>query len=140
MMEKQELISQYDRFLSQLREEIKEFYWLYNFFFIIESALVGAIFLEKVSESYLLIAKILGILFSIYWFWVMLKQKLWRDNWLDKIKDIEKELKYDEKFSMWPKDKSFFFGRGGLWKLLLWLPIGFIFIWLSLIIFSNLFL
>ena len=40
-MDKTELIKQYDRFIDQLRTEVKDLYWLYNFFFLIESALLG---------------------------------------------------------------------------------------------------
>lgn len=136
-MERQELIAQYDKFISQVREEIRELYWLYNFFFIIESSLMVAVFTGNISENYLSLAKIIGLLFSCYWFWIIRKQKLWRDNWLSRIVDIEAEIKYSEEFSMWPKYQSsfidFLIRKNGLWQALFFLPIGFAIMWLILL-------
>jgi len=136
-MKRSEIVAQYDRFITQVREEIKALYWLYNFFFLIESALVGAVFLDKLSDYYLLFAKITGLLSSIYWFWVNRKQKLWRDHWLIRIADIETELRY-KKIRMWPKDPSsffyFLFRKNGLWRALFILPIGFAVTWVLLLI------
>jgi hypothetical protein len=51
-MERQELLKQYDRFIEQVRTEVKDLYWLYNFFFFIDSALVGGIFFGKLAPAY----------------------------------------------------------------------------------------
>lgn len=132
-MRRSELIAQYYGFISQLREEVKEFYWFYNLFFLIESALISLIITEGLKAKYLLITHVIGLLLSIYWLWVLNKQKLWRDEWLSKIKNLENQLKYPEKLQMWTEDKSdFIAGKNGLWRLLSFLPIGFIILWLIL--------
>lgn len=134
-MTKEEMEKQYDRFLEQLRKEVSELYWLYNFFFIIQSSLVYGIVSGNVN-SYILFVKIAGLLMSGYWWWAVYKQKGWRDVWLEKLKDMEGELQYPSKFQMWTQDESSFIsGRRGLWKLLMYLPIGFILLWLGLMLY-----
>lgn len=138
-MERQELIAQYDRFISQTREEIRGLYWLYNFFFLIESALVGGVFTGQLSGDYLLFGKLFGLVSSFYWFWVVRKQKLWRDHWMERILSVEKRLGYQE-LALWPHDPSslsdFLFRKNGLWRALFILPLGFTTVWLALIFVS----
>lgn len=140
-MDRLEIQKQYDRFLSQVREEAKDLYWLYNFFFVIESAMLGALFVGKLSPEYTHIAEISAITLSIYWFIIVRKQRLWRNNWVKRIQILEKELGYESQFQMWPektKDtrvlKEYIFGKRGLWRFLFLLPIGFAAVWIIIFI------
>jgi hypothetical protein len=139
-MERNELIQQYDRYISQVKEEAKDLYWLYNFFFVVNSALIGSVFIGKLNSQYLLIAKIIGILLSIYWLIIVRKQRLWRNNWVTRIQYLEEKLSYEEDIRMWSKKdktnrtcKSYIFGRYGLWRFLFGLPIGFMIVWTVLL-------
>ncbi len=131
-MDKNDLLKQYDRFISQLHIEVDQMFWLYNFFFAIDSALMGIIFLKKTDGLSLLFIIIIGFVFSIYWDYIMRKKNSWRENWLRRINDIEKNeiIKIPEEFQMWPKNIG---TKSGLWKKLFWLPKGFIITWIIII-------
>src|SRR6187551_349198 len=140
-MNRDELIKQYDRYIDQVRTEAKDLYWLYNFFFVVDSALLGAVFVGKLTHAYLGIASIAGIFMSFYWFAIIRKQRMWRNNWVSRIQMIEAELGYEEKFQMWGgKNRSdnffrdYIIGKRGLWRFLFLLPIGFVAIWGYLIV------
>ena|SRR3989338_9317030 len=140
-MEKQDLKEQYDRLLTQVREEIKELYWLYNFFFVIESALLGALFVEKLHIEYIPLAQIIGLVLALYWVYIIRKQRMWRNDWVDKIQRIEEQIGLPDDIAMWPKSavnyrpiREYIFGKRGLWKLLFCLPIGFAIVWTLLLI------
>lgn len=134
-MNRDELIDQYDRFVDQLREEVKNLYWLFNFFFVIESTFMGALFFGKLNPDYLLPVQLMGLALALYWFWIGSKQKAWRDHWYDRISLVEKELGYDEKFPIFPWDESsFLYGRRGLWRALLFLPACYALVWLVMIV------
>src|SRR3989338_6859114 len=129
-MQKEDLQKQFDRFLSQVREEAKDLYWLYNFFFVVESALLGALFVGKLNPIYLYLAQIVGITLSIYWLIIVHKQRLWRNNWTQRIQKIEDSLGHPEQFQMWPESlkrerhaRDYVLGRRGLWRFLFLLPI-----------------
>lgn len=139
-MKRKELIEQYDRFIDQVRTEAKDLYWLYNFFFVIESAMVGAVFIGKISNVYLKIAQVCGLILSIYWFMIIRKQRMWRNNWVMRIQVIETELDYPRHLQMWRKKtpapnlfKEYLLGKRGMWRALFLLPVGFGILWLILI-------
>ena len=136
-MNKEFLEKQYDRFIAQVRSEIDGLYRLYNFFFAIESAIFVAIFAGKISTGYLHVAQLTGLILSFYWFFLLRKQKLWRDAWIRRIGAIEKELGYED-FQMWPhKEGSMWdvlIGKNRLWNWLLFLPILFMVIWAYLLV------
>lgn len=133
--------AQYDRFIAQLREEVKELYWLYNFFFALNSAALGAFFLGKINQNECAVP-IIGIFISLYWAWITNKQRLWRDDWIKKIKIIEVKLGYQEEFRMWRdiESESFsknlhelFLGKRLIWRALLILPVLFCIAWIGLL-------
>src|SRR3989338_1622492 len=134
-MQPQDLQKQYDRFLSQVREEAKDLYWLYNFFFVIESALLGSFFLGKMSPEYFRMGEIAGGILAIYWLIIVHKQRIWRNDLIKRIQDMENVLGYRDDFQMWPAKtdratlKDYLVGKRGLWRLLFLLPIGFATIW-----------
>ncbi|OGI67311.1 hypothetical protein A2732_02395 [Candidatus Nomurabacteria bacterium RIFCSPHIGHO2_01_FULL_40_10] len=139
-MEVKYLQKQYDRFLSQVKEEAKDLYWLYNFFFIIESALVGALLVGKIVPDYLFKAQISGLILALYWFMIVHKQRLWRNSLIQRIQKIEEVLKYENDFQMWPPKpqgagffREYILGKRGLWRSLFLLPLGFAIFWLMLI-------
>lgn len=135
---REELLEQYDRFIDQVRTEIKDLYWLYNFFFFVDSALLGSIFFGKINNSFAFLVEITGILLSCYWLIVMRKQYHWRNEWVRKIQYLEERLGYEKDMQMWktkrpPQNfwKQYMVGKHGLWKWLMILPLGFIIIWIS---------
>lgn len=139
-MEKQELKEQYDRLLDQVRAEVRDLYWLYNFFFVIESALLGALFVEKIGEAYAPLAQLIGFILALYWLYIIRKQRMWRNDWVEKIQRVEEKLGVSDDIAMWPKSAvnhrpfgSYLFGKRGLWKLLFCLPIGFAAVWILLL-------
>lgn len=140
-MDRKELLDQYDRFIDQVRLEIKDLYWLYNFFFVVESATLGSFFMGKINHPYETIAEISGLFLSIYWFIIIRKKRLWRNNWVSRIQIIEKKLEYDDDLQMWPARKSkrvpkdYLVGRKGMWRFLFALPICFGIIWIVLLTF-----
>ena len=140
-MERDELLKQYDRFIDQVREEAKDLYWLYNFFFLINSALLGSVFIGRLQNDYLTLGKIVGMVLSLYWLGIVRKQRMWRNDWVKKIQYIEELLGYEQKFQMWKKKyrnrdffKDYLFGKHGVWRWLFVLPIGFGIIWISLLL------
>lgn len=140
-MEKQELKEQYGRLVDQVRAEVRDLYWLYNFFFVIESALLGALFVEKISFEYESLAKIIGFVLALYWLFIIRKQRMWRNDWVHKIQQVEERLGVEDSIAMWPKSavnhrpiSAYIFGKRGLWKLLFCLPIGFAIVWAFLIL------
>lgn len=141
-MSPEDLQKQYDRFLSQTKEEAKDLYWLYNFFFVIESALLGALLVGKLSLTYLSLAQTAGLILAIYWLAIVHKQRLWRNGLIRRIQKIETMLGYHDDLQIWPakepkaRMKDYIFGKRGLWRFLFLLPIGFALIWLT-VIFGN---
>lgn len=137
-MDRTELLKQYDRFIDQLRTEVKDLYWLFNFFFLIESAMIGALFSGKIGPNYLLITKITGLFLAIYWFVIIRKQRLWRNEWVRRIQGLESELGYSNDMQMW-RSKSqiriwhdYIIGRKGMWRFLFLLPVCFCVLWIIL--------
>lgn len=134
-MKPEDLHKQYDRFLAQVREEARDLYWLYNFFFVVESTLLGALFVGKMSLEYLTMAEVAGFILAIYWLAIVHKQRLWRNDLIQRIQKMEEILGYENNFQMWPakapkaKIKDYILGKRGLWRFLFLLPIGFAFIW-----------
>lgn len=140
-MDKEALTGQYDRFLEQVRTEAKDLYWLFNFFFVIQSALLIAAFTERLDPAYLDLAAVTGLLLALYWLVIIRKQRLWRNYWVERIQMVEKELGVTNEFQMWPvrsraKTHEFVVGRRGVWRMLFLLPIGFALLWT--ILFLNL--
>lgn len=140
-MERSELLRQYDRFIEQVRTEVKDLYWLYNFFFFINSAMVGAIFFGKTNADFNGIIHVLGILLSVYWLSIIRKQRMWRNDWVEKIQLIETRLGYEKDVWMWKYKSSshktfheYVLGKRGLWHWLFILPIGFGIVWLVLLL------
>ncbi|MES2225674.1 MAG: hypothetical protein V4480_02590 [Patescibacteria group bacterium] len=138
-MDKEDLKDQYDRFLEQVRTEAKDLYWLFNFFFVIESALLIAAFTDKLSLGYMHLAEVTGFLLSLYWFLIVRKQRLWRNHWVERIQTVEEELGISSTFQMWPARsrttmKDFVAGRRGVWRLLFVLPVGFAVLWAVLFV------
>lgn len=140
-MDKEALIGQYDRFLEQVRTEAKDLYWLFNFFFVIQSALLIAALTERLDPAYLRLAALTGFLLALYWLVIVRKQRLWRNYWVERIQTVEKELGVTSTFQMWPvrsrsNTREFVVGRRGVWRMLFLLPIGFATLWT--ILFLNL--
>ncbi len=140
-MDKFELIQQYDRFITQVREEAKDLYWLFNFFFVIDSAVLGIVFIGRVIPLYEHIAQVAGLLLSLYWILIIRKQRLWRNYWVKRIQTLESELNYPSDFHMWPvnekeerKFSHYLLGRRGVWRLLFLLPLGFTIVWALILI------
>lgn len=125
--------AQYGRFIAQLRVEVEQTFWLYNFFFAIQSALLGAFFLEKISRNYSVISMATGLILSIFWMHIMTRKDEWRRHWLERIREFEKcTLKIPTELQMWPKNAR---PRPGLWETLFLLPKGFVAVWLVMLIF-----
>lgn len=140
-MPREELINQYDRFIDQVRTEVKDLYWLYNFFFFVDSAMIGAVFSGKLDAAYTGVVELLGMLLSLYWLSVIRKQRLWRNDWVEKIQLVEKELGYEKQFWMWKyRDntrrtlREYLIGKRGLWHWLFILPLAFAGLWALLLI------
>lgn len=138
-MNRDELIKQYDRFIDQVRTEVKDLYWLYNFFFFINSAMLGGMLSGKISTHYVGFIQGLGIFLSLYWLSIIRKQRLWRNDWVDKIQVVEERLGYEKDLWMWKykgtSGKTFHeyvFGKRGLWHWLFLLPITFAIVWVLL--------
>ena len=139
-LSRDELLKQYDRFIDQVRTEIKDLYWLYNFFFLVDSALLGSIFFGKINTHYIIVVELLGVLLSLYWYGILRKQRMWRDEWVRKIQHVEQLLGYtDTNIQLWRvktrSDKiwyQYITGKSGLWRWLILLPIGFMIIWIIL--------
>jgi hypothetical protein len=135
-MEKNDLLlTQYDRFISQLRVEVDQMFWLYNFFFVVDSALLGSVFLKQHDRCSLFVMIALGLILSLYWIFIMVKKNEWRESWLERIKNIEgsKEVDMPNNLWMWPKQPNTTAPKGGLWNALLLLPIGFVIIWIVML-------
>lgn len=138
-MERSELLQQYNRFIDQVRAEVKDLYWLYNFFFLIDSAMLGGILFGKLNPHYANLVELLGVLLSLYWLSIIRKQRLWRNDWVDKIQSVEQQLGYDKEMWMWKYKGSakktfhdYIVGKRGLWHWLFILPIGFAAVWVML--------
>lgn len=136
---RENLHKQYDRCLVQLREEVKELYWLYNFFFLIDSAILTAVLTDNIKKftSY---PYPIGFLLSLYWLWIFNKQRRWRDDWIERSKSLEQKLDFESGISMWSEKFEgfwrdlfeFLFGKGRIAYAMFMLPIGFTVIWLLL--------
>ena len=127
-----DLEKQYERYIAQIREEVSQLFWLHNFFFAINAALVVSIFLRSFPLHLLLVTKVVGILLTFYWYSVVNDKNRWRKDWLERIRNVEKKLGIEEDFQMWPKDKSW---KGGLSdKLFFWPIIAFATVWLLLVV------
>jgi len=140
-MERNELLQQYDRFIEQVRTEVKDLYWLYNFFFFINSAMLGSLFFAKLDLQYIGLIEVLGVFLSLYWLSIIRKQRLWRNDWVNRIQMIERELGYDKQFWMWQYKgdsrktlRQYVLGKRGLWHWLFILPIGFTVLWAMLLL------
>lgn len=141
IMKMEYLQKQYDRLLTQVRDESRDLYWLYNFFFVIESALIGAILVGRIVLEYRATAETVGLVLSIYWLIVVYKQRLRRNNLIARIQKVEHLLDYGNDSQIWPSNHSYdvgfwrdhIFGRRGLWRTLFLLPIGFSLFWIILI-------
>jgi hypothetical protein len=66
---------------------------------------------------------------------------MWRNDWVERIQDVETKLGYEREFWMWkykgssPKTfREYILGKRGLWDFLYLLPIGFAMIWIILLI------
>lgn len=143
-MNRDELIKQYDRFIDQVRTEVKDLYWLYNFFFFINSAMLGGMLSGKISIHYVGLIQGLGIFLSLYWLSIIRKQRLWRNDWVGKIQLVEERLGYEKDLWMWKYKGSshktiyeYIFGKRGLWHWLFLLPITFTIVWILLFIGLN---
>ena len=97
-----EIWSQYDRFLKQAQIEIHEVYWLFNFFFLADSALIGYYFFGE-FESYQITPIFFGMALSVIWLIALNKQIGWREWWIDKIKKLQTKdyLDLHEDLKMW---------------------------------------
>ncbi|MCE9549012.1 hypothetical protein K8Q98_01285, partial [Candidatus Nomurabacteria bacterium] len=82
--------------------------------------------------------QVAGFILAIYWLMIVHKQRLWRNNLINRIQDIEGMLGYENDLQIWPikskkaKLRDYIFGKRGLWRFLFFLPICFALIWLSL--------
>ncbi len=138
-MEKKEVVEQYDRFLDQVREEAKSLSWLYNFFFVIESALIAGVFAGRFNAEYVHFVAVCGLILAIYWFIIVRKQRLWRNYWIRRIQALEKQIGFAPELQMWPERarkprlfKDYIWGKKGVWRSLFWLPVGFALVWIKL--------
>lgn len=135
-MDKEDLVGQYDRFLEQVRTEAKDLYWLFNFFFVIESALLVSLFSGRLGAEYARLAEVSGFLLALYWLLIVRKQRLWRNYWVGRIQAVEAKLGIGDDLQMWPAKRTergmlsdYLVGRRGVWRLLFGLPLGFALLW-----------
>lgn len=126
-----EIEKQYDRLLEQLREEVKELYWIYNFFFLVESVLVGHALNKLPVKNHMLFYA--GFFLSSYWLWIFHKQRLWRKYWIDKIKKIEAQMSIPKPIRFFEQQINFFksfkslYSHGEIATALYFLPIAYMF-------------
>jgi hypothetical protein len=121
--------------------EVKDLYWLYNFFFFIHSAMLGGVFFGKLAPHYESLVSVLGILLALYWLSIIRKQRMWRNDWVEKIQLVEEKLGYEKDLWMWKYKanstktvREYVLGKRGLWHWLFILPIGFAVMWLILLV------
>jgi hypothetical protein len=125
---------QYDRLVDQQREEVKELYWLHNFFFVIESAIFLLFLRGDLKRLPPIFVEVFGVIISLTWWLVCWKQKRWKDYWVKKIKDLDRHL--DDKHRMFVdrnKDRwhiDIFRNRSKVSSVMLILPVLFLIIWI----------
>lgn len=140
-MEGDLLWKQYDRFVNQLREDVRELYWLFNFFWVIDGGLfalyIKSDFIKPNLENTVIWV---GLIISALWFWITRKQILYRNGWIKKIKALEGDFIDDHR--MWPDEKlsprkwffDFLFGKIRIARAMLIIPCGFFVLWLYLLL------
>lgn len=125
---------QYDRFIEQLRVELRQLYWLYSFFFAVDSGLFFLFVKESRKENVPLgLLVVLGLLVSALWLIVFDAQRRVRSRWIDKVKVLDTHL--DDHYRMWGEGEK---GKGIAFTMLL-LPLAFLVVWVfifSLLIFE----
>jgi hypothetical protein len=129
LINEEEKWKQYDRFILQLREEVRELYLLYSFFFTIESALFF-VFLNnelKLTPNGLFITY--GLIVSIIWLVVCTKQRMHRDKWIKKIKKLESDINIDYQMFSDPCELHNTKKEHGIAIFMSLLPVLFIIFW-----------
>lgn len=129
-----DLIKQYDRFIAQLRVEVDQMFWFNNFFFAIDSTLLGIVFFrEDINKINLVILILAGFILSIYWLIIMIWKNDWRKSWLCRIRKIEEDSKSEipEELWMFPERVG---PKSGLWNFLFLLPCVFVVAWFLIVI------
>jgi hypothetical protein len=119
---------QHSFFIEQIREEVSQLFILNGFFFGVESALIGAVFLKSFEYQLIPAIHVVGVSLTFFWFLIIYRKNEARKRWLERIEEIENRLGIEKDFQMWPEKAA-----GGLSQQLFFWPIGFFgIVWLLL--------
>jgi hypothetical protein len=106
---------QYDRLVDQQREEVKELYWLHNFFFVIESAIFLLFLRGDLKRLPPIFVEVFGVIISLTWWLVCWKQKRWTF-----IQTLDKKIKgYVQSQYLWSPVyyRMVITKEDGVWKI-----------------------
>ena len=120
---KADLERQYDRLILQLREEIKELYSIFNFFLVANTALLG--FAIQELPDYKKLFFLAGLSLSLLWYSIFDKQRACRDEWIEKIKEVEKITNIETRLRFFKNCAPGY----GIAKSLLVVPLVFVAFW-----------
>lgn len=95
---------QYDRFIEQLRVELQQLYWLYSFFFAVDSGLLFFFLKESRQSGPLGAVILLGLSASVLWWLVFNGQRQVRNHWIGKVKLLDSHL--DDRYRMWGEGRT----------------------------------
>ncbi len=124
-MNNADLNRQYDKLVDHLKTERDELLWYHNFFLGSNTIILGILLTQSVGSKFLSIFLFsLALAISTIWLFTIKKQMSWIDDWLKKIKIVEKklEISYDICLYSHGEDTSKFlnFEKG---KLKIWLSV-----------------
>ena len=97
-MNNADLNRQYDKLVDHLKTERDELLWYHNFFLGSNTIILGILLTQSVGSKFLSIFLFsLALAISTIWLFTIKKQMSWIDDWLKKIKIVEKklEISYD---------------------------------------------
>ena len=90
---------QYDRFIEQLRVELRQLYWLYSFFFAVDSGLLSFFLKGNRQTAPFGAIIVFGLFVSVLWWFVFDGQRRIRNHWIEKVKILDAHL--DDRYRMW---------------------------------------
>lgn len=114
---------QYDRFIEQLRVELQQLYWLYSFFFAIDSGLLF-FYVKEEAPGFLVL---LGLLASAMWWLVFDGQRRVRNQWIEKVNLLDAHL--DDRYRMWGEGN-----RKHIALVMSLLPPSFLVVWILILV------
>lgn len=140
-MNREEIWEQYDRFLKHAQIELDKVYWIFNFFFLANSAFLGIFLTKNVQDEK--IFPVFGIFLSLLWYFSFHKQVEWLGWWINKVKALQAaeylnitddNLKMFADFTRDPLLHKLTFSKTGIWFTLRFLPIAFLVAWVYLFV------